>query len=509
MNKIYLLFTAFVLLQITTPAQEGWYQQTSGTTENLRGVSFTDSDNGTVVGDNVTILRTTNGGMTWVSQLSGTTSSLRGVSFTDSVNGTAVGWDGTILRTTDGGSNWTQQSSGTTVRLEGVSFTDKDNGTAVGFVGTILRTTNGGTTWTSPNSGTGGDWSGVSFTDVNNGTVVGSGGQILRTSDGGITWTLQLIGIHSWYTGVSFTDSANGTVTGEDGDILRTTDGGTTWTSQPTGFADEIITVGVCFTDVNNGTVVGYNYFFERGLVLRTTNGGKDWTEQTSGTTDWLNGVSFTDSYNGTAVGYGGTILRTTNGGVIPVELTAFTASTSKGTVTLNWTTATETNNHLFEIERSIGDGQFTTIGYVEGHGTTTEIQSYQYIDNVSDIQATSLSYRLKQIDYDGSFEYSEVVEVTNPAPTDFVLHQNYPNPFNPTTRIKYSIPSNVKSETPKVSLKVYDILGNEVVTLVNEEKTAGSFNVAFDATSLPSGVYFYRLTMGSYAVTKKMLYLK
>jgi len=158
----------------------------------------------------------------------------------------------------------------------------------------------------------------------------------------------------------------------------------------------------------------------------------------------------------------------------------------------------------MFEIERSIEDGQFVTIGYVEGHGTTTEIQNYQFIDEISDIQATSLSYRLKQIDYDGSYEYSEVVEVTNIAPTDFVIQQNYPNPFNPVTTISYSLP--IKAQ---VELFIYNTLGESIKRLVNEEKEAGRYSVEFNATALPSGIYFYRLQAGSFVETKKMVLMK
>ncbi|MCH7965140.1 MAG: T9SS type A sorting domain-containing protein [Bacteroidetes bacterium] len=194
---------------------------------------------------------------------------------------------------------------------------------------------------------------------------------------------------------------------------------------------------------------------------------------------------------------------------LIPVELTSLTAKVNNsGEVVLNWATATETNNQMFEIERRIEDRQFVTLGYVEGHGTTTGIQNYQYIDNISDIQATSLSYRLKQIDYDGSYEFSEVVEVTNLAPTDFALHQNYPNPFNPVTTISYSLP--VKSQ---VELVIYNALGESVTQLVNEEKEAGTYKVEFSATggatALPSGIYFYRIQAGSFVQTKKMLLMK
>ncbi|MGB5847236.1 MAG: fibronectin type III domain-containing protein, partial [Ignavibacteriaceae bacterium] len=189
---------------------------------------------------------------------------------------------------------------------------------------------------------------------------------------------------------------------------------------------------------------------------------------------------------------------------IIPVELVSFTANVFENSVTLSWTTATEVNNLGFEIERRIEDGQFSTIGYVEGHGTTTEKQNYQFIDNISDIQSTSLSYRLKQIDFDGSYEYSDVVEVTNLAPTDFALHQNYPNPFNPVTTIIYSLP--VKSQ---VELIIYNTLGEIIEQLVNEEKEPGRYEVKLNASNLPSGIYFYRLRSGSFVETKKIILMK
>jgi hypothetical protein len=197
---------------------------------------------------------------------------------------------------------------------------------------------------------------------------------------------------------------------------------------------------------------------------------------------------------------------------IVPVELTYFTASTSKGKVFLNWTTATEINNLGFEIERKTDNSDWIIRGFKNGAGTTTEPQNYSFIDDIADIKTNSISYRLKQIDFDGSYEYSEEVLVDNPAPVDFALHQNYPNPFNPVTTISYSIP--IKSQ---VELVIYNTLGERIKKLVNEEKEAGRHSVDFDATVLPGGVYFYRLQAGSpstssgqsFVETKKMVLLK
>ncbi len=192
----------------------------------------------------------------------------------------------------------------------------------------------------------------------------------------------------------------------------------------------------------------------------------------------------------------------------VPVELTSFTATTEKGRVLLNWATATETNNLGFEIERKIinnsNEGEWITIGFKEGYGTTAEPKEYFYMDDISKITTTSLAYRLKQIDIDGSYKYSEEVLVDNPAPVNFALHQNFPNPYNSTTIITYSLP--IKSSA---IIKIYNSLGAEVEVLLNEKKEAGKHRIDFNASDLPSGIYFYRLQAGNFIETKKMVLLK
>lgn len=187
---------------------------------------------------------------------------------------------------------------------------------------------------------------------------------------------------------------------------------------------------------------------------------------------------------------------------IIPVELVSFTAYRTGGSVILNWTTASEVNNSGFEIQRSTDKTDFTSIGFVSGKGTATEHQSYSCSDHNA---APGVNYyRLKQIDYSGSFEYSGVIEV---APTNigtFELKQNFPNPFNPSTVINFSLPA-----TSPVSLKIFDTSGNEVALLVNEVKSEGNYQVVFNAASLPSGVYFCKLQAGVFFETKKLLLIK
>ncbi|MDH3268879.1 MAG: T9SS type A sorting domain-containing protein [Ignavibacteria bacterium] len=188
----------------------------------------------------------------------------------------------------------------------------------------------------------------------------------------------------------------------------------------------------------------------------------------------------------------------------IPVELSSFTAAVDNNNVTLNWQTATEKNNSGFEILRSAeNDNNWNQIGFIEGHGTTTESKSYSFAD--INLEPGSYSYKLVQIDFDGTRNESEIVNVEiGSQPTEYSLSQNYPNPFNPSTTIQYTIP-----QSGNVRLIVYNSLGGEVATLVNEYKESGNYKINFDASNLSSGIYYYRLASNSFNEIKKMILLK
>lgn len=188
--------------------------------------------------------------------------------------------------------------------------------------------------------------------------------------------------------------------------------------------------------------------------------------------------------------------------GIIPVELTSFNALVNGNNVKLIWSTATELNNSGFDIERKSSNGEWRKIGFVKGAGTTTASQNYFFTDR--DLSSGKYSYRLKQIDFDGKFEYSKSVEVDVNVAYNFELAQNYPNPFNPTTSISFSIP-----QAGNVKLSVYNLLGQEIKTLINRNMEAGNYSIDFDAEGLFSGVYIYRLEANGMALTKKMTYLK
>jgi hypothetical protein len=189
--------------------------------------------------------------------------------------------------------------------------------------------------------------------------------------------------------------------------------------------------------------------------------------------------------------------------GELPVELTSFIASVNQNKVQLNWETATELNNNGFEVQRKLENSDWITISFVQGKGTTTEPTSYSYFDDVSEFISNKIYYRLKQIDYNGNYEFSDEVEVIT-LPLDYSLSQNYPNPFNPVTKIKYEVPENTN-----VTLEVFDVLGRLIKTLVNENKSAGRYEVEFNASELSSGLYFYKISAGGFEQTRKMLLLK
>jgi hypothetical protein len=254
--------------------------------------------------------------------------------------------------------------------------------------------------------------------------------------------------------------------------IARSTDGGTT-------FTNELLSTQPSTTNIPNGDVRFGDYInidFVGGNIVPV------WTDERAGGFDM-------DIYTGLVPP------------IVPVELINFTHRIVNGKVILDWVTATELNNLGFEIQRSTDNNIFVTVGFVEGNGNSTSNKYYNFIDkNI----IGKVFYRLKQVDYDGSYNYSQIIEVDGVTVTTIQLEQNYPNPFNPTTTIKYQL-----GNDSFVNLKVFNALGEEVAELVNKFQKAGNHQLTFDAENLPSGMYVYKLTSGNYVESKKMLMLK
>ncbi|MGH7602236.1 MAG: YCF48-related protein, partial [bacterium] len=287
------------------------------------------------------------------------------------------------------------------------------------------------------------------FADTNTGTATGLNGTIMRTNDGGANWLAQTSGTTVELAGVHLMNGNVGTIVGFGGLILRTTNGGATWIRQNSGATNDLRSVH--FVNADTGFVVGYN-----GTILRTNNGGATWIRQSSGTTNNLFSVHFVEANTGTAVGTA-IILRTTDGGS-------------------TW--------------RS------------QPSGVTSDLYSVHFTDKNNGTAVGQLGRILRTTNGGGT---TKVDENELGTPENYELEQNFPNPFNPTTRIQYHLP-----RPQLVTLKVYDMLGQEVVILLDEPRPAGAHKIDFDAARLSnSGVYFYRMTAGSYTETRKMVMLR
>ena len=472
------------------------------------------SDN---LGDNgFTQKRATDYGNSWNTDSSPLISWFDDFYFLNQFVNNTTGWlyfNGPFFRTTNGGITWL-----------GSRITESFNGTSMYFINeldgwictdeNISKTTNGGVSWdTIATLSSGHFYKSIYFLDGNNGFGIDDT-MLMRTTDGGYNWNNQNINntLNKQLFKVIFTDLTHGFIISQDGIVFKTTDGGNSWDQKYSEIPYDLHAIS--FINQNIGLVSGWtfmgNYICK---VSYTTDGGDTWDLDTTyfgiGSSRIIKDMSFTSPSYGYAISTD-SIYRYHNDEGLPVELFSFNGNykQSGNNVELNWSTATELSNNGFDIERKTSNN-WIKIGFVKGSGNSTSNKSYSFKDNnISNLQ--SAAYRLKQIDFDGTYKYSKEIKVNiNNLPTVFKLEQNYPNPFNPSTTIKYQIPFVKTHRVASVQLKIYDVLGNEVATLVNEEKPAGNYEVKFDANNLSSGVYFYKLSTQDFISVKKMLLLK
>ena len=298
-----------------------WTAQPSERLNILTCVDFVSPSTGWVVGENSTILKTTNGGRSWVDQ-SQPTGGYSSVDFINSSTGWVVGHAGFIIKTTNGGTTWTDQSLASGAWLESVKFVSASTGWVVGRGGVIYKTSNGGATWTLQVSGTDRNFWSVDFVDANNGWAAGDEGHIVHTTDGGANWTPQTPNLNQDYKCIRFINASTGWAVGLGGGIIHTTTGGNTWLPQVSGTASQLHSV--CFVDANNGWATGYTPG-GTAPMLSTTNGGATWTVGTWPGTDWLFSIQFFDASTGWAVGWAGTIIHL---GALPNPAVTLTTKT-------------------------------------------------------------------------------------------------------------------------------------------------------------------------------------
>ena len=418
----------------------------------------------------------------------------------DDENIFAGSFGGGVFLSTNMGVSWTNVSNGLTdpdvytllITPDGLGGKNIYAGT---MGGGIFLSTNNGINWYSVNNGLTdlGIYSLAYLQNQVNEVILfaGTGGKgLFLSTNNGSSWTQTTLNSnYVWSLAVSGENIFAAT-----GHLFLSTDRGASWTdvSNLSGFA--LATYGTNVFALTNW-----------GNIFLSTNNGAEWTLINEGIIDTLVlAIGINDNYifaSGVAEGLWRRPLSELVK-IIPVELTSFTASTNSKEVTLNWLTATELNNQGFEVQRKFGSNDFVTVGSVKGHGTTTSPNQYSFVDKL--IDRGKYFYRLKQIDYGGKYEYSQTVEINWSPFTTYKLEQNYPNPFNPTTTIGFGIP-----EKGSVRLSILNILGEEIKILLNEEKEAGYHSIDFNASDLPSGVYFYQLKAGSFIETKKMILLR
>ncbi len=480
------------------------------TSQRIRDVSFADNNNGYVVGTNL-VAKTTDGGKTWAEQVSPYTGDISEVvALTPDIAVAGCG-DGNILRTANGGNTWQQVItgiSGTNSTILAIDFADENYGLAAAYNGTVVRTTDGGATWAIISTIVGTSPWDMHMVTSKNAWVSGTGERIVKTSDGGFTWVEQFAGGGLGTYGISFVDTIRGVAGGTGGNTYYTEDGGNTWTPALTKPGHTVWGIHITSSPVYGTVAMTAS---ASGYVYISIDGGRNWSQEPRFTISTMDDVWMTDAANAWFVGNSGLILKYYEPGNIPVELNSFTASVTGKEVNLTWITSTELNNSGFEIERKYfleetgGWNDFSKIGFIGGKGTTTEMQRYSYVD--SELPNGNYQYRIKQIDFDGTYQYHNLVETIEiDVLYSFALHQNYPNPFNPSTVINFEL------QTPGfVNLKVYDILGREVTTLINEVRNAGKHSVIFSTgqLQLTSGIYFYQINAGDYSEVRKMMLIR
>ena len=537
-KKLSFFFLLFALTKFSYPQASWSLLGTIPSGADINSIAVVDQNIIFVAAKGNFLYRTLNGGTTWELKNTGLAASgdLYGISAIDSLN-CWVGWlsatqsPASIYRTTNGGTSWQLQWTLAGSFPDGIKMFTPDYGiaiadpTATGQPYQFRYTTNGGNTWNlSPTSPIATNEYGIinafDFVDTNiiwvgsaNTNVSGTTCKIYRTTNGiNGTWLNTAVSGKGGsngvaYQAIAFTDKNNGLSGSSGSDIVKTTDGGVTWTvvTPPTGQTAFSVLDMVGLKDGSNvirvslADATAYHCF-------KTTDLGTTWAEEVLPAEGSINGLAHMQFVNGSlgfSGGFAGTVLKF--GTPTPVELTSFTANATVGNITLNWRTATETNNRGFEIQRKTDNNNWIVIAFKNGNGTTTNAKNYSFTDNISSLNANKLSYRLKQVDFNGQYQYSSVVLVDNIIPKDYNVSQNFPNPFNPTTIIKYQIPQN-----SFVSLKVYNSLGQEAASLVNGMINAGTYEVQFNASNLSSGVYYYVIKAGNnFVQTKKMILIK
>jgi photosystem II stability/assembly factor-like uncharacterized protein len=392
-----------------------------------------------------------------------------------------------ILKTTDDGQTWTITLNNASFSFFGIPMSpDPSHPDTIYTMSTtnFYRSTDFGDTWNIISSNFGPSSAPCDIEVFPNSSVIligDNGTGIFKSTDYGETWSqtyftsgeIPTIAVDYTNPGVAWATKWSG-----GGGFLKSTDYGENW-NLVSGFNG--INMWGVHVMPNDGNIVMANCY-GCGNSWRSIDAGATFTQISIPSAGYQ--VVVVDSITQYAAQSGG-FYKLESENFIPVELTSFTASTNNNQIELIWITASELNNRGFEIQRSLDNETFTNLEFIAGSGSTTEQRTYSYA--VKNAPSGLHYYRLKQLDFDGSYEYSPVIEIEGPLPVEFVLNQNHPNPFNPSTSITFSLP--VDSD---VQLSLYNMLGQKVIDITNAQFQAGTHKIDFVAEALSSGTYIY-----------------
>jgi len=488
----------------TTNGGNNWYAMYTGTQNTITSLFFINRNYGWAVSDAGNIYRTVSG-LNFLPQQSGTTIGLNSIYFIDNNTGYATGKYGTQLLTTNSGFQWTQKNQAfTNNMLTSSCFINSLTGW-VGGSNTLGKTTNGGNNWsfypitiqnTSINS--------IFFLNSNTGYAAGSYGPVYKTTDCGISWFNY--GVQAVYPSafVHFVNSEVGWLA--NGKVLKTTNGAISWSVQFD--TSNINFEKLYFCNQLTGWVLGIStegYFIPRSRIYKTTDGGQSWVEQFNQLYFNLRSIIFYNNLTGWATGRydnnetGSTYLaafKTTNGGNSWFSQCDYYNSGIESTLLFDSITCIGVGTNGNIVKTTNGGNNWIKLG----SGTVNSLYSVSVINPNFAWAVGDGGTILKTTNGGNVF----VNNISREIPQRFSLSQNYPNPFNPITVISFQLPV-----AGQVSLKIYDMLGREVQTLVNETLKPGTYEASFDGSQLTSGVYFYKLITDGFSETKKMLMIK